>query len=97
MMYGVLGFFFFKLIKVGSMAHEMGHVIGFWHEQARPDRDEYVYIDFNNVKPGFEQAFKKYDWDQVLTHAIPYDVGSIMHYGAYVSILSGDLVIKSRR
>ncbi|XP_072032819.1 protein SpAN-like [Amphiura filiformis] len=64
--------------RAGSIAHEIGHTIGFWHEQGRPDRDEY-----QNVSPGFEDAFKKYDWEETLTHDIPYDVGSIMHYGAY--------------
>lgn len=27
------------------------HVLGFYHEHQRPDRDEYVSVDLDNVEP----------------------------------------------
>jgi hypothetical protein len=39
------------LIK-GAVIHEMMHSLGYDHEQNRPDRDQFVNINFSNVIPG---------------------------------------------
>jgi hypothetical protein len=71
-------------VQVPIIAHEIGHSIGFWHEQSRPDRDSYVNIFSNNIKNGKAHNFVKRSWNTVKTYGIPYDYSSIMHYGIYV-------------
>ncbi|OWF53288.1 Protein SpAN [Mizuhopecten yessoensis] len=66
--------------SVGSAEHEIGHVIGFFHEQSRPDRDEHVHIHRDNVARGRLMEFRKYDTNRIRTDE-PYDIGSVMHYG----------------
>ena len=67
------------------IAHEIGHAIGFVHEQSRPDRDEYVNIIESNIMSGKEHNFVKYSDRTVNNHGVAYDYGSLMHYGEGVS------------
>lgn len=61
-------------------AHELGHALGFHHEHQRWDRDRYVTLHYEHIKPGRESD---YDWVPK-THWIvvtsTYDYRSIMHY-----------------
>lgn len=38
--------------KFGIVVHELGHVVGFWHEHTRPDRENHVVIEKNNILQG---------------------------------------------
>lgn len=38
--------------KFGIVVHELGHVVGFWHEHTRPDRDKHVQIIRDNIMHG---------------------------------------------
>jgi len=67
----------------GIVTHEMVHAIGFYHEQSRTDRDDYVTINWGNIQAGTENNFNKYTASQVDPQGVTYDYGSIMHYSAY--------------
>ena len=64
----------------GTAVHEIGHAIGFWHEQSRPDRDDYVKINLTNVQAGLEHNFMKQTSSEIDSCGSEYDYGSIMHY-----------------
>ena len=68
--------------QVGTFQHEFMHALGLFHEQSRPDRDTYVYINLTDVSPGTEGNFNKYDFDFVSIEDVPYDYESVMHYSA---------------
>jgi len=67
----------------GIVQHEFLHALGFWHEQSRPDRDDYVTINLDNVDSGYENNFDKMTTTYVDSQEVQYDYSSVMHYGEY--------------
>lgn len=67
----------------GIVVHELMHAAGFFHEQSRYDREDYVTIYFNNIQDGMEFNFQRYSWKDAQNLSMPYDLNSVMHYGPY--------------
>ncbi|XP_003370222.1 putative Fe-S protein assembly co-chaperone HscB [Trichinella spiralis] len=68
-------------VQLGIISHEVGHAMGLWHQQSRPDADSYIRIRPENVMKGALYNFLKRNTNQVTTMDVPYDLGSVMHYG----------------
>jgi len=64
----------------GTAIHEMGHTIGLYHEQNRPDRGRYIRINKNQVQNGMYYNFQIEN--NINSLGTPYDLQSIMHYSA---------------
>ena len=62
----------------GSTIHEIGHVVGLWHEQSRADRDEHVTIVYDNIVSSMKHNFDQHILDG--QDIGEYDYDSIMHY-----------------
>ncbi|OPJ73667.1 meprin A subunit alpha [Patagioenas fasciata monilis] len=63
--------------------HEILHALGFYHEQSRSDRDDYVNIWWDEIIAGREHNFEKYDDDFITDLNTPYDYESLMHYAPF--------------
>ncbi|CAD5218412.1 unnamed protein product [Bursaphelenchus okinawaensis] len=66
--------------KLGIVVHEIGHVVGFWHEHTRPDRDDFVDIIHDNILTGQHYNFDKAKSSEINSLHETYDYHSIMHY-----------------
>jgi hypothetical protein len=72
-----------KMITV----HEIGHVLGLWHEQSRIDRDQYVQILWENIDAPHEYNFNQHFTDG--RDFGEYDYQSIMHYAPFAFSKNG--------
>lgn len=66
-----------------SVLHETLHALGFSHEQQRPDRDQYVWIDpasYYNHDGSRAPTSLTFDTIPQLDTSTPYDLDSVMHY-----------------
>ena len=78
---------------LSTTEHELMHAIGFWHEQSRYDRDDFVKVFYENIQDGFQGQFSKRNRLDDL--GFKYDYRSIMHYGPKAFSKNGKDVLKS--
>ncbi|XP_035705954.1 astacin-like metalloprotease toxin 5 isoform X2 [Folsomia candida] len=87
--------------KFATVLHELIHSIGFSHEHQRNDREQFVTIRYENMKPEKKQNFKldkemgmNFEFDYF---GLPYNYASIMHYGRTAFSNNGKSTIIPRR
>ncbi|XP_076066921.1 blastula protease 10-like [Oratosquilla oratoria] len=79
-------------LRLGTVAHEIGHALGFYHEQSRSDRDDYVIINFENIKSDKTGNFKI----RTTLTDVPYDYTSVMHYGSKFFSINGEFTLMTK-
>lgn len=80
--------------KVGTVIHELLHVVGFLHEQNREERDDFVRINSGNIRSGYEINFNKARPGEATGFGVRYDYGSVMHYTATAFSKNGQPTIE---
>ncbi|KAK9502785.1 hypothetical protein O3M35_011491 [Rhynocoris fuscipes] len=69
--------------RIGKIQHELLHTLGMLHEQARPDRDKWVEINWDNIIEGKKYNFEKASEKEYTTFGLDYNFESVMHYAPY--------------
>ncbi|XP_023210900.1 bone morphogenetic protein 1-like isoform X1 [Centruroides sculpturatus] len=65
---------------VTPILHELAHTMGFYHEQSRPDRDNFIEVLYDNIEKEKYYQYRKISSDEADTLGFSYDFDSIMHY-----------------
>lgn len=81
---------------VGTIVHEFMHTVGFFHEQSREERDQFVTIMTGNIRRGYEENFKKNAKGTSSGQGVGYDYGSVMHYSEMAFSGNGKPTIQTK-
>ncbi len=78
-----------------TILHEMGHVIGLWHEMTRSDRDSYVTVNYNNVVKADYPGNFLINTENQQNLTTYFDYASLMQYPSMSFSRNGGPVIES--
>ena len=80
----------------GKIAHELLHAYGLYHEHLRPDRSDYIKINYDNIRDLSKNRVKFNKMDDLPSYGVPYDGRSLMHYSSmYLSKGDGHPTMES--
>ncbi|XP_068623553.1 uncharacterized protein [Battus philenor] len=83
--------FGYDCMSLGEIVHEVMHILGYSHEHTRPDRDQYITVMWDNIKPGYKKYFTIRQNDPLLS--LSYDYASVLHYPARAFSKNGQATI----
>lgn len=79
-------------VDLRTVVHEIGHVVGLYHEHSRADADEYIKVHTENLEPGAGAQFSQPASSEMHEN---YDYDSVMHYDAYAFTRNGNRTIST--
>jgi len=65
---------------LGTFEHEIMHALGFIHEHSRPDRDDFIEVNFKNIKKDEWNNFNKYKVHDINNLHEVFNFASILLY-----------------
>ncbi|XP_074647718.1 zinc metalloproteinase nas-6-like [Tubulanus polymorphus] len=84
-----------ECLDKNGVIRELIHVLGFGYEQNRPDRDQFVAVNWDNVKPEYKDSFKIEE--KSVTLGVPYNYRSVMHLNRYQFSKNGKPTLTPKR
>ena len=70
-------------MEYSIFVHEFLHAFGFHHESISPVRDDFITVNYTNIKKGDWQAYHPCRSTVCKMYGVPYDGRSLMHSKGY--------------
>uniref|UniRef100_A0A0N4VKC9 Zinc metalloproteinase n=1 Tax=Enterobius vermicularis TaxID=51028 RepID=A0A0N4VKC9_ENTVE len=71
--------------NVGIISHEIGHALGIFHEQARPDQGANIYVNYQNIPISRWNNFQPVSSTQAETYDLPYDAVNYLKHDVWLT------------
>uniref|UniRef100_A0A0N4Z444 Metalloendopeptidase n=1 Tax=Parastrongyloides trichosuri TaxID=131310 RepID=A0A0N4Z444_PARTI len=73
----------FKCQSIVPILHETFHALGAIHKFGRPDKDNHLTVNKDNIESKALKNFELNEASKILTYDLKFDYGSVMNYDRY--------------